>query len=260
MACSISCSSLQEARAAPVRNRRGQSRPEAARIFPPTCCRVYLAGRGVPFHIEEQDTYSVVKRVIPDGAHDVLAVLAAAPRRSVPRGERAQAPPRSRSATTATTFWRPSSSIFFRRQAQDHAAEARLRRRQARRHPSARLRARARPRRAMPRRWRFRIIPCNLCGSQEHLQRKQVGAMLREWERKHPGRSRDRCSTRSSNVVTDAPARSHAAGFRRRSCAPAYRCRRATSHSTTRAWPFRPRSKYAASTAPNSGEEANGTT
>ena len=34
----------------------------------------------------------------------------------------------------------------------------------------------------------FPIIPCNLCGSQENLQRRQVGEMLREWERKHPGR------------------------------------------------------------------------
>jgi len=34
----------------------------------------------------------------------------------------------------------------------------------------------------------FPIIPCNLCGSQENLQRQVVGDMLREWERKHPGR------------------------------------------------------------------------
>ena len=34
----------------------------------------------------------------------------------------------------------------------------------------------------------FPIIPCTLCGSQENLQRKQVGAMLRDWEKKHPGR------------------------------------------------------------------------
>jgi tRNA 2-thiocytidine biosynthesis protein TtcA len=34
----------------------------------------------------------------------------------------------------------------------------------------------------------FPIIPCNLCGSQENLQRKQVGEMLREWEKKYPGR------------------------------------------------------------------------
>jgi len=34
----------------------------------------------------------------------------------------------------------------------------------------------------------FPIIPCTLCGSQENLQRKQAGAMLREWEKKHPGR------------------------------------------------------------------------
>jgi tRNA 2-thiocytidine biosynthesis protein TtcA len=34
----------------------------------------------------------------------------------------------------------------------------------------------------------FPVIPCNLCGSQENLQRKHIKAMLREWEKKHTGR------------------------------------------------------------------------
>jgi tRNA 2-thiocytidine biosynthesis protein TtcA len=34
----------------------------------------------------------------------------------------------------------------------------------------------------------FPIIPCTLCGSQDNLQRQQMSAMLKEWEKKHPGR------------------------------------------------------------------------
>jgi len=35
---------------------------------------------------------------------------------------------------------------------------------------------------------RFPIIPCTLCGSQDNLQRQQIGEMLRAWERANPGR------------------------------------------------------------------------
>jgi tRNA 2-thiocytidine biosynthesis protein TtcA len=34
----------------------------------------------------------------------------------------------------------------------------------------------------------FPIIPCNLCGSQENLQRRQIKSMLAEWESRFPGR------------------------------------------------------------------------
>jgi len=37
----------------------------------------------------------------------------------------------------------------------------------------------------------FPIIPCNLCGSQENLQRKKIKAMLESWERDQPGRVRN---------------------------------------------------------------------
>ncbi len=46
----------------------------------------------------------------------------------------------------------------------------------------------------------FPIIPCNLCGSQENLQRKKVKEMLLEWERQHPGRT-DKIFASLQNVV-----------------------------------------------------------
>jgi tRNA 2-thiocytidine biosynthesis protein TtcA len=46
----------------------------------------------------------------------------------------------------------------------------------------------------------FPIIPCDLCGSQENLQRKQIKAMLRDWEKKHPGRVENIFSSLSTVV------------------------------------------------------------
>ena len=149
----------------------------------------YLASRGVPFHIVEQDTYSVVKRVIPEGAHDVLVVLATAPRRAVPRRRRARrdasiALGHHRDDILATFFL----NLFFGgklktmppKLVSDDGKHVVIR-------PLAYVRERdlARYAEAMA----FPIIPCTLCGSQENLQRKQVAAMLREWQKQYPGRA-----------------------------------------------------------------------
>jgi tRNA 2-thiocytidine biosynthesis protein TtcA len=77
--------------------------------FRRTCCP-YLAGRGVPFHIETQDTYSIVTRLIEPRQDDVFAVLAAAARHPVPRGRRTRCDQDRARATIATTSSAPSSS------------------------------------------------------------------------------------------------------------------------------------------------------
>ena len=77
--------------------------------FPADVLPDYLSALGVPFHIEEQDTYSIVKRVIPEGQDDVQPVLAAAPRHPVPRRrrtrrhqDRARPPPRRHAADASS--------------------------------------------------------------------------------------------------------------------------------------------------------------
>ena len=73
--------------------------------FPAHVLPEYLTRLGVPFRIEEQDTYSIVKRVIPEGktsvrcAQDCAAACSIAWRRSWGR-------PRLHWATTATTSWK----------------------------------------------------------------------------------------------------------------------------------------------------------
>jgi tRNA 2-thiocytidine biosynthesis protein TtcA len=155
--------------------------------FPADVLPRYLASRGVPFRIEEQDTYSVVKRVIGDGG--TMCSLCSRLRRGVlyrvakEIGATKIALGHHRDDILATFFL----NLFFGgklktmppKLVSDDGAHVVIR-------PLAYVRERdlARYAEAMA----FPIIPCNLCGSQEHLQRRQVGDMLREWERKHPGR------------------------------------------------------------------------
>jgi tRNA 2-thiocytidine biosynthesis protein TtcA len=147
----------------------------------------WLAARGVPYRIETQDTYSVVKRVIPEGG--TLCSLCSRLRRGVlyrvagELGATKIALGHHRDDILATFFL----NLFFGgklktmppKLASDDGRHVVIR-------PLAYVRERDLARYADL--MAFPIIPCNLCGSQEHLQRRQVTAMLREWERKHPGR------------------------------------------------------------------------
>src|SRR5450631_1004650 len=168
--------------------------------FPADVLPSYLAGLGVPFRIEEQDTYSIVKRVIPEGG--TMCSLCSRLRRGVlyrvaaELGATKIALGHHRDDILATFFL----NLFFAAKLKtmppklvsDDGKHVVIR-------PLAYVRERdlARYAEAMA----FPIIPCNLCGSQEHLQRKQVGAMLREWEKKHPGRV-ETVFNALSNVVT----------------------------------------------------------
>jgi len=155
--------------------------------FPADVLPRFLSGRGVPFRIEEQDTYSVVKRVIPEGR--TMCSLCSRLRRGVlyrvarEIGATKIALGHHRDDILATFFL----NLFFG--AKLKAMSPKLVSDDGRHiviRPLAYVRERdlARYADAMA----FPIIPCTLCGSQENLQRKQVTAMLREWEKKHPGR------------------------------------------------------------------------
>src|SRR5579864_7984276 len=155
--------------------------------FPADVLPGYLERRGVAFRIAEQDTYSVVKRLIPDGA--TMCSLCSRLRRGVlyrvacEIGATKIALGHHRDDILATFFL----NLFFGgklksmppKLVSDDGQRVVIR-------PLAYVRERdlARYSDLM----QFPIIPCNLCGSQEHLQRRQVAAMLREWERRHPGR------------------------------------------------------------------------
>jgi len=155
--------------------------------FPADVLPRYLDGLGIPYRIAEQDTYSVVRRVIPEGG--TLCSLCSRLRRGVLYRIAGEidatkiALGHHRDDILATFFL----NLFFGgkiktmppKLVSDDGRHVVIR-------PLAYVRERDLARYADL--MQFPIIPCNLCGSQEHLQRKQVTAMLREWEKKHPGR------------------------------------------------------------------------
>jgi len=155
--------------------------------FPEHVLPEYLERLGVPFRIEQQDTYSVVKRVIPEGK--TMCSLCSRLRRGVLyrvagelgatrialghhrddiletfmlnlfySGQLKAMPPKLRSDDGRHVVIRPLAYCEER----DLAEYARIR--------------------------EFPIIPCNLCGSQANMKRGEVKSMLREWEKRYPGR------------------------------------------------------------------------
>jgi tRNA 2-thiocytidine biosynthesis protein TtcA len=155
--------------------------------FPAHVLPDYLSALGVPFRILEQDTYSVVKRVVPDGG--TMCGLCSRLRRGAlytfarEQGLNKIALGHHRDDIMETLFLNmffggrlkampakllsdDGDNIVIRPLA--YCTEADIK-------EYARIR-------------RFPIIPCNLCGSQDNLQRSAIKQMLREWGRKYPGR------------------------------------------------------------------------
>ena len=155
--------------------------------FPAEILPNYLKSLGIPFHIEEQDTYSIVKRVIPEGkttcglcsrlrrgilyrvadelgatkialGHHRDDILETLMLNMFYAGKLKGMPPKLRSDDGKHIVIRPLAYVpekLLERYAVDMS---------------------------------FPIIPCDLCGSQPNLQRQVMKEMLRDWEKKHPGR------------------------------------------------------------------------
>ena len=155
--------------------------------FPEEILPNYLKSLGVDFHIEEQDTYSIVKRVIPEGkttcglcsrlrrgilyrvadelgatkialGHHRDDILETLMLNMFYAGKLKGMPPKLRSDDGKHIVIRPLAYVpekLLERYAVD---------------------------------MNFPIIPCNLCGSQPNLQRGAMKQMLRDWERQFPGR------------------------------------------------------------------------
>jgi len=160
----------------------------------------YLQGLGVPYQVIEQDTYGVVRRVIPEGRTQ-CGLCSRLRRGALYRFAREQGYTRialghHRDDIIETLFL----NLFHRGRLKamppkllsDDGTNVLIR-------PLCYVPEREIARYARAR--EFPIIPCTLCGSQPNLQRESIGRMLAGWEREHPGRV-DAIFTALCNVET----------------------------------------------------------
>ena len=155
--------------------------------FPAEVLPSYLQGLAIPFHIEEQDTYSIVKRVVPEGK--TTCALCSRLRRGVlyrvagELGATKIALGHHRDDILATLllnmFFGSKLKAMPPKLVSDDGRNVVIR-------PLAYCREKDLAAWAQVR--QFPIIPCNLCGSQPNLQRQQIKQMLVDWEKRFPGR------------------------------------------------------------------------
>jgi tRNA 2-thiocytidine biosynthesis protein TtcA len=167
--------------------------------FPDHILPEYLKGLGIPYHIETQDTYSIVKKVVPEGK--TMCSLCSRLR----RGILYRVADELKATKIALGHHRDDMlqtfflNMFFGgklkgmppKLVSDDGGHVVIR-------PLANVAENDLIRWAEHR--QFPIIPCTLCGSQENLQRQQIGKMLREWEKQYPGRT-ETMFTALQNVV-----------------------------------------------------------
>src|SRR2546423_9750211 len=156
--------------------------------FPAQVLPQYLQGLGVPWHVIEQDTYSVVKRIVPRGR--TLCGLCSRLRRgalyrfAAENGISKIALGHHRDDIVETLFL----NLFFGGRLKAMAPKLLS---EDGRHivirPLAYVAERDIERYARGR--EFPIIPCKLCGSQDNMQRVAIKRMLADWERDFPGRT-----------------------------------------------------------------------